>query len=183
MPGSTFDRQLGIVVTEPSLTWQPAYIGIGSNLDSPAQQVERAIQAIAELEGCFLAARSSLYRSAPMGPVEQPDFTNAAVSIMTIADPLTLLSKLQEIENAQGRKRDGEHWGPRTLDLDLLMHGRTVMDDPDLTLPHPGIALRNFVLLPLAEIAPAVTVPGLASVATLCRRIVDEQPEIEQIPN
>ena len=170
-------------MTAPSPIWFPAYVGIGSNLDSPVQQVEQAIQAIAELGGCFLAARSSLYRSAPMGPGDQPDFTNAAVSVMTTVDPLTLLSMLQEIENAQGRTRDGERWGPRTLDLDLLMHGRTVMDDPDLTLPHPGIASRNFVLLPLAEIAPAVAVPGLASVATLCRNIVDEQPEIERLPS
>jgi 2-amino-4-hydroxy-6-hydroxymethyldihydropteridine diphosphokinase len=96
-------------------------------------------------------------------------------------DPRTLLAKLQQIEQDQGRVRDGEHWGPRTLDLDLLMHGSTVIDEPGLTLPHPGIALRNFVLLPLAEIASDVVVPELTDVATLVQRIGTSNPAIEKL--
>jgi len=158
-----------------------AYVGVGSNLNSPREQVEKAIAAITRIEGCFLVAKSSLYRSAPMGPSDQPDFINAVVAVLTVLDPRTLLAKLQEIEQDQGRVRDGEHWGPRTLDLDLLMHGSTVIEEPGLTLPHPGIALRNFVLLPFAEIAADVVVPKLTDVATLARRIGTSEPAIEKL--
>jgi 2-amino-4-hydroxy-6-hydroxymethyldihydropteridine diphosphokinase len=162
--------------------WWPAYIGIGSNLDSPREQVEKAIIAIAGLEHCFQAAVSSLYRSKPMGPADQPDYINAVVAIMTLASPAALLEQLQQIEKGQGRERDGERWGPRTIDLDLLMHGQTVVEGSDLTLPHPGIALRSFVLLPFAEIAADVVVPGLASVASLFLELGSSQPAIERLP-
>lgn len=165
---------------EQSHGWT-AYVGVGSNLDSPRNQVEQAISAIAQLEGCFLVAKSSLYRSEPMGSVDQPDFINAVVAVLTVLDPRTLLAKLQQIEHDQGRVRDGEHWGPRTLDLDLLMHGSSVIEEPGLTLPHPGIALRNFVLLPFAEIASDVVVPQLTDVATLAQRIDTTKPAIEKL--
>jgi len=162
--------------------WWPAYIGIGSNLDSPREQVERAILAISHLDRCFPAATSSLYLSKPMGPADQPDFVNAVIAIMTMDDPRSLLVKLQQIEHDQGRIRDGKHWGPRTIDLDILMHGQTVVDVPGLTLPHPGIAQRNFVLLPLAEIAAKVIVPGLASVESLLHRLDSSRLAIRKLP-
>lgn len=162
--------------------WWPAYIGVGSNLNSPRQQVEQAISSIGHLDRCFLAATSSLYQSKPMGPADQPDFINAVVAIMTLDDPRSLLVKLQQIENDQGRIRDGKHWGPRTIDLDLLMHGQTVVDEPGLALPHPGIAQRNFVLLPLAEIAADVIVPELASAASLLQSLGPSQLPIKKLP-
>ncbi|NOX69644.1 MAG: 2-amino-4-hydroxy-6-hydroxymethyldihydropteridine diphosphokinase [Gammaproteobacteria bacterium] len=167
-------------MAQPAHGWT-AYVGVGSNLDSPQDQVEQAISAITLIEGCFLVAKSSLYRSAPMGPSDQPDFINAVVAVLTLLDPRTLLAKLQEIEQDHGRVRDGERWGPRTLDLDLLMHGTAVIEEPGLTLPHPGIAMRNFVLLPFAEIASDVVVPQLTDVATLAQRIGTSEPAIEKL--
>ena len=161
--------------------WRPAYIGIGSNLDSPRNQVEQAISSIAQLDDCFLAAKSSLYRSAPMGSLDQPDYLNAVVAIMTVLTSRTLLEKLQEIERDQGRTRDGERWGPRTLDLDLLVHGNTVIAEPDLSVPHPGLAERNFVLLPFAEIAPHVVVPGLGRISELCQKLDISHQTIEKL--
>jgi 2-amino-4-hydroxy-6-hydroxymethyldihydropteridine diphosphokinase len=117
-----------------------------------------------------------------MGPADQPDYINAVVAIMTQASPAELLEQLQHIEMGQGRKRGGERWGARTIDLDLLMHGQTVIEGSDLTLPHPGIALRNFVLLPFAEIAADVVVPGLASVASLMQSLGSSQLAIERLP-
>lgn len=168
------------MTTQQSHGWA-AYVGVGSNLESPREQVEQAISAIAQMEGCFLVAKSSLYRSEPMGQVDQADFINAVVAVQTVLDPRTLLAKLQGIEQDQGRVRDGEHWGPRTLDLDLLMHGSSVIDEPGLTLPHPGIALRNFVLLPFAEIASDVVIPELTDVGTLARKIGTSNPAIEKL--
>jgi len=168
------------MMTQQSQGWT-AYIGVGSNLESPREQVEQAISAIAQMKGCFLVAKSSLYRSEPMGQVDQPAFINAVVAVQTVLDPRTLLAKLQGIEQDQGRVRDGEHWGPRTLDLDLLMHGSSVINEPGLTLPHPGIALRNFVLLPFAEIASDVVIPELTDVATLARKIGTSKPAIEKL--
>ncbi len=117
-----------------------------------------------------------------MGPADQPDFVNAVIAIMTLDDPRTLLVKLQQIEHEQGRIRDGKHWGPRTIDLDILMHGQTIVDVPGLTLPHPGIAKRNFVLLPFAEIAADVIVPGLVSVDRLLHRLDSSQLDIRKLP-
>jgi 2-amino-4-hydroxy-6-hydroxymethyldihydropteridine diphosphokinase len=168
-------------VTSPGPHWWPAYIGIGSNLDSPVQHVQSAIGALGLLPDCFLAARSGLYRSAPLGPVDQPNFINAVAAIMTTLDAPELLSNLQNIENDHGRVRGSEHWGPRTLDLDLLMYGKLIQDDPRLILPHPGIPERNFVLLPFAEIAPDVVIPGLASVAMLASKVDQSRPAIEKL--
>ena len=168
-------------MTSPGSHWWPAYIGIGSNLDSPAQHVERAFKSLSAMAGCYLAARSDLYRSAPLGPADQPDFINAVAAILTTLDSYSLLEKLQEIEDADGRIRRAERWGPRTLDLDLLMYGELIMDESRLTLPHPGITARNFVLLPFAEIAPDVVIPGLESVAVLASRVDPSQPMIEKL--
>jgi 2-amino-4-hydroxy-6-hydroxymethyldihydropteridine diphosphokinase len=137
-----------------------AYIGLGSNLVQPELQVRRALEALAELPETVLTAHSSLYRSEPLGPAGQPDYINAVAALKTDLSPLDLLSALQAIEARQGRVREGERWGPRPLDLDILLYGEQVSDDPRLTLPHPGLYERNFVLYPLAEIAPGLSIPG-----------------------
>ena len=148
----------------------PAYIGLGSNLEDPANQVRRAFDALAALPESRLVARSRLYRTPPMGPVAQGDFINAVAGLLTQLAPATLLAALRDIETSQGRAR-GERWGPRTLDLDLLVHGPHVIASGDLTVPHPGIAERAFVLAPLAEIAPGLVVPGMGVVDQLLRRL------------
>jgi len=161
--------------------WRPAYIGIGSNLDSPSEQVEGGIAALAKIPKSLLILQSGQYRSAQMGPASQPDFVNAVAAILTQLGPHKLLGEMQSIELAHGRKRAGDRWGPRTLDLDLLTFSNMAFSDDTLTLPHPGIAERNFVLLPWQEIAPHVRVPGLASVAELARTVSLREPEIERM--
>ena len=136
---------------------------------------------LGELPDCQVALISSLYRSAPMGPQDQPDFVNAVVALLTKLEAMELLALMQAIEQRQGRDRCAEKWGPRTLDLDLLAFSSVKMTDCDLTLPHPGIAGRNFVLLPWAEIAPDFFVPGLATVAELAQSISNNESEIEKI--
>lgn len=161
--------------------WWPAYVGIGSNLDSPASQVEQALTRLAAIPDTILTARSGLYRSAPVGPAGQPDFINAAAALLTRLSAPALLGQLQAIETAQGRVRNGERWGPRCLDLDLLVYSSHTMKTPDLELPHPRIAERNFVLLPLSEIAAHVVVPGLKSVQALAADVSRNVPRIEKI--
>ncbi|MEQ9478654.1 MAG: 2-amino-4-hydroxy-6-hydroxymethyldihydropteridine diphosphokinase [Algiphilus sp.] len=143
-----------------------AAIGFGANLGQPDKQIRHAITAVGTLPDTRLMAASALYRSAPMGP-PQPDYCNAVAVIETRLAPLSLLRALQALEVQAGRNRDGERWCARELDCDLLCYGDRVEALPGLTLPHPGIAARNFVLLPLAEIAPRLEIPGLGVVATL----------------
>ena len=159
--------------------WRPAYIGIGSNLESPSEQVARGIAALAQISKSVLVYHSSQYRSAPMGPKDQPDFVNAVAAVLTQLEPHDFLRALQAIELEQGRQRDGDRWGPRTLDLDLLAYSNLTVSDATLTLPHPGIAERNFVLLPWQEIAPHYRVPGLDSVVELARTASVHNPKIE----
>jgi 2-amino-4-hydroxy-6-hydroxymethyldihydropteridine diphosphokinase len=159
--------------------WYPAYIGLGSNLQKPAQQIEEALGLVSEIPETRLVSVSSLYRSAPFGGVEQPDFVNAVASLMTQLVPLELLARLQEVENRQGRERDETRWGPRVLDLDLLVYSGQTIDEPDLSVPHPGIGERNFVLLPLGEIAPDLAIPGLGRVASIPVNM--EEPSISRI--
>mgnify|MGYP001555884906 CR=1 FL=1 len=147
-----------------------AYIGLGSNLDNPRDQVLEAFRELAQEEGIRLLARSSLYLSEPMGPQDQPEFINAVAAIETPLEPLVLLEILQAIEKKHARKREC-HWGPRTLDLDLLLYGDERILHPDLTVPHPGIAERSFVLLPLREIAPGLAIEGLGSVDELLEKL------------
>jgi 2-amino-4-hydroxy-6-hydroxymethyldihydropteridine diphosphokinase len=147
--------------------WTPAYVALGSNLDDPARQVGRAFDALAGLPHSKLVLRSPCYRSRPMGPVEQPDFVNAVAGMLTQLEPSQLLQQLKMLEAQLGRSAPVVRWGPRLIDLDLLMHGRAVVDGPDLTLPHPGIAGRAFVLVPLADIAPETVVPGRGRVRSL----------------
>ncbi len=144
----------------------PVYIGVGSNLADPQAQVRQAIDALSGLtDRDFIA--SSLYCSPPMGPPDQPDYINAVVYLESVLQPLELLQRLQAIEQQQGRVR-AERWGARTLDLDLLLYSDSTISSDVLTIPHPGIAERDFVLVPMNEIAPDLTIPGLGPVAALC---------------
>ncbi len=143
-----------------------AYVGLGSNLDNPQLQITRALEALAQLPGTRLDACSSLYRSAPMGPQDQADYLNAVVRLMTSLAPEDLLDELQAIEQVQGRVRV-QHWGPRTLDLDILLYGDAVIQTERLQVPHPGIPERNFVLYPLAEIDSQLSIPGLGELQVL----------------
>lgn len=148
------------------MTQVEAYIGIGSNIDGPAERVRRAADALGRLPQTQLKALSAFYLNPPMGPAEQPHYVNAAARVSTGLEARHLLDLLHEIEAAHGRLRQ-QHWGPRTLDLDLLVHGDTLSDDPELMLPHPGIAERAFVLIPLRDIAPDLRIPGLGRVVDL----------------
>ena len=154
--------------------WQPAYIGVGSNLEDPRAQVLAALSRLAQLPQTRLISTSRLYGSRPFGPVAQPDFVNAVAGILTQLDPPTLLNELRAIEKATGRPERHGRWGPRIIDLDLLAQGCERRSDAQLTLPHPGIVERNFVLYPLAEIAPDLDLPGLGRVADLAAAVTAE---------
>lgn len=143
-----------------------AYIGLGSNLDDPESQVRRACDALARLPDSRLMRVSPLYRSDPVGPPGQPDYINAVAMLETALPPESLLDALQGIEQAHGRERL-EHWGPRTLDLDILLYGDQRIASDRLTVPHPYLAERPFVLYPLADIAPDIVVPGHGPLADL----------------
>ncbi len=141
-----------------------AYVGLGANLDNPESQVRRAFDELAQLPQSSLLARSSLWRSAPVGYANQPDFINAVAKIETGLSPEALLGELQRIESAHARDRSFPN-APRTLDLDLLLFEDTVRVTPALTLPHPRMHERAFVLLPLLEIAPTALIPGRGTAA------------------
>lgn len=150
-----------------------AFIGIGSNLENPVQQVKDAIKELDTISGTQLLCASSLYRSAPMGPQDQNDYINAVAKVTTELPPLDLLDALQAIENRHGRVRQGDRWGPRTLDLDLLLFANKSIDLPRLKVPHYGLKQRNFVLLPLFEIAEQLILPDGASLAQ-CVESIDK---------
>ncbi len=143
------------------------YIGIGSNLNDPVQQVNQAITELAQITNSEMLKCSSLYRSMPMGPVNQADYINAVCALNTQLEPIALLDKLQGIEQQHGRVRSGERWGPRTLDLDILLFGEKIISSERLIIPHPGLDQRSFVLYPLYEIAPHLDVPGCGLLKTL----------------
>lgn len=136
-----------------------AYVGLGSNQADPVAQVRHALDELDALPRTRRVAHSPLYRSAPVGPDDQPDFINAVAALDTTLGADTLLSALQAIEQAHGRVRT-RRWGPRTLDLDLLLYGDLQRDDPRLSLPHPRLHERAFVLQPLYTIAPQLRIPG-----------------------
>ncbi len=158
----------------PVESWQPAYIAIGSNLQDPRAQVLQAHERLALVPATRVILRSPLYGTRPFGPVAQPDFVNAVAGVLTQLDSLQLLREIRSIETALGRPAVRERWGPRVADLDLIVYGRERRSDPDLTLPHPGVVERNFVLYPLADIAPDLDVPGLGRVAELKKRVTPE---------
>lgn len=143
------------------------FIGLGSNLEQPLEQISRAIQSLKDNEKLSVKAVSSNYQSAPVGPQGQDDYINAVVAVETELSAEQLLDKLQDIETLQGRERS-ERWGARTLDLDILLYGDEVINSDRLTVPHREIANRNFVLLPLLEITSEhFEIPGLGSLQDL----------------
>lgn len=161
--------------------WFPAYVGLGSNLDTPMRQLDRAVRSIAGLPQVRVIAESPRYRSPPLGPVEQPDYVNAVLVVLTTLDAASLLEGLQRIEAAQGRRRDGTQWGPRTLDLDLLVFADRRIRTPSLEIPHPGVAVRNFVLLPLSDVAPHLMIPGHGSVSRLVAGLGDDERNLQRL--
>jgi 2-amino-4-hydroxy-6-hydroxymethyldihydropteridine diphosphokinase len=152
------------------------FIALGANLGDPVLTVSKAIAALRELPQTEFVAASSLYRTAPVGLKHQPDFINAVVELIAVSPAPTLLEALFAIEGRFGRQRSVKN-APRTLDLDLLLYGDVVSDDPQLTLPHPRLHERAFVLAPLAEIAPQLSIPGRGSVAALLLRCAGQQVE------
>ena len=153
------------------MLWIPAYVALGSNLDEPALQVEHALARLSAIPRTQRVAHSQLYASRPMGPQDQPEFVNAVAGLLTQLSPEDLLLELKRIEREMGRTPPPMRWGPRRIDLDLLVYGDVQKAQPDLTLPHPGIHERNFVLYPLAEIAPALMIPGRGLVGELAQRL------------
>jgi 2-amino-4-hydroxy-6-hydroxymethyldihydropteridine diphosphokinase len=143
------------------------YLGLGANLHQPLQQLQQAVVALAALEDCQLQSVSSLYGSKPMGPQDQPDYVNAVVALLTTLTTEQLLDQLQTIELEQGRQRKDERWGPRTLDLDILLFGNHTINTTRLTVPHYGMKVREFVLYPLAELAPELQLPDATPLAQL----------------
>jgi len=150
--------------------WRPAYVGIGSNLAAPKLRVLEAFQRLGAWPAVNSLQRSRLYLSAPMGPRDQPQYVNAAAGFLTQLDARQLLAGLLGIEQSMGRDR-GERWGPRIIDLDLLWMVDATVDEPGLTVPHPGVSMRNFVLYPLIDIAPALNIPGVGNVQGLLQSV------------
>ena len=148
-------------------------MAIGSNLDRPLAQVNEGFARLENLPATGWLLRSRLYGTRPLGPQDQPDFVNAAAGILTQLSARELLEGLLRIEKTMGRERR-QRWGPRVIDLDLIwMPGETI-DEPGLTLPHPGVSSRNFVLYPLADIAPMLEIPGHGKVSELLRAVGDD---------
>lgn len=143
------------------------YIGLGSNLAQPLQQLQQAIAAMVHIPETKVIRLSSLYRSRPMGPQDQPDYVNGVVELASALTPRQLLKELQKIELQQGRVRKANRWGPRTLDLDILLFGQQIIADQELTIPHYGMQQREFVLYPLAQIAAKLQLPDGQSLAQL----------------
>lgn len=148
------------------------YIGLGSNLADPVYQLKNALQSLASLPSTRFIKVSNFYHSSPYGGVEQPDFINAVAHIQTAQSAHQLLSLLQHIENQQGRVRT-IHWGPRTLDLDLLLYGNEIIHTKDLTVPHPEIYKRNFVLYPLFSLIPDLVFPDGKPIKNLISECTD----------
>ena len=147
-----------------------AYVGIGANLHQPAEQVRGAIRNLNAIEASRVTAQSSLYRSAPVGYAEQPDFVNAVACVESALDAHTLLARLLAVEQAAGRVRTRPD-GPRTLDLDLLLFDDVRIESVELSVPHPRMHGRAFVLVPLIEIAPSIVIPGIGTAADCLARV------------
>ncbi|MCF8150095.1 MAG: 2-amino-4-hydroxy-6-hydroxymethyldihydropteridine diphosphokinase [Burkholderiaceae bacterium] len=155
---------------------QRCFVALGANLGKPVVTVNAAIAALRELPGVSFVAASSLFRTAPVGLKHQPDFINAVVEMIAVSPAPIFLAQLFAIEERFGRQRSVKN-APRTLDLDLLLYGDQLSDDPRLTLPHPRLHERAFVLAPLAELAPQLTIPGHGCVGDLLLRCADQAVE------
>ena len=151
-----------------------AYLGVGANLGDREATIRRAVALLDREDGLEVVEVSGLVETEPWGPVAQPRFLNGAIAVETGLDPLALLAVLLDVERRLGRVRDGERWGPRTIDLDVLLYGDLVVDEPGLTIPHPRLAERRFALEPLAELAPNAVVPGRGTVFELLSALPDE---------
>ena len=149
--------------------WRPAYVAIGSNLDSPQRQVHAALEELGRLQSTRLLLVSQFYKTQPMGPQDQPDYVNAVAGLLTQLDARALLHALLAIERRMGRDRH-ERWGPRIIDLDLIWMPGPPIDEPGLQVPHPGVSTRNFVLYPLSDIAPSLEIPAHGRVSVLKAR-------------
>ena len=147
--------------------WQAAYVGVGSNLDGPRERVAAACQALSTLAQTRVLFVSRSYRSEPVGYADQPAFVNAVVAVLTLLAAPALHAALRALERDLGKTAPAVRYGPRLIDLDLLAYGETVIDTPDLTVPHPRLHERAFVLYPLCELAPALWIPGRGRVAAL----------------
>ncbi|MBT8446495.1 MAG: 2-amino-4-hydroxy-6-hydroxymethyldihydropteridine diphosphokinase [Gammaproteobacteria bacterium] len=148
-----------------------ACVGLGANLDEPVRQVTRALKELDAIAGATVTRVSSLYRTPPLGPGDQPDYVNAVAELSCTIGPHALLDALQAIENAHGRRRGAVRWTPRTLDLDLLLYGNQVIADERLTVPHRELANRAFVLVPLNELDSDKVIPGQPPLAELLAAI------------
>lgn len=149
-----------------------AYVGLGSNLQDPQAQLRLALDGLNRLPDTRVIKCSDYYLTQPVGPVPQADFVNAVCELETALQPLALLRQLLALEARAGRRREGVvRWGPRVLDLDLLVYDQEVINEPELILPHPHLTERAFVLIPFAEIAPYVHVPGKGRVADLVKAV------------
>ncbi len=147
------------------------YLGLGANLNAPKQQLDNAINALKKLTDCQFVEVSSYYASKPMGPQDQPDYINAVAAIKTSLLPEQLLDAIQQIELEHGRVRKAERWGPRSLDIDILLFADKCINTARLTVPHYGLAEREFVVYPLLEIAPELTLPSGALLSTLAAQL------------
>lgn len=147
------------------------FIGLGANLNEPVKQLQQALCALKKLPETELLACSSLYSSAPLGPSDQPEYVNAVAEIETELTPTALLAQLQHIEQVQGRQRKAERWGPRTLDLDIILFGDLVLKSEQLTIPHYHFHAREFVLYPLLQIAPELVLPDGSPLSELVTKV------------
>ena len=159
-----------------------AYVGLGSNLDEPRRQLEAALEAVGQIRQTRLLRQSSFYCSKPWGILDQPDFVNAVAELETTLDPAELLAELLMVEQRAGRRRDSTRWGPRIIDLDLLLFGSRQLSGKGIEVPHPRLYERSFVVLPLAELVPHLDVPGKGPLADAvagvesdsCLRLIDQ---------
>lgn len=152
-------------------TWIPTYIALGSNLNNPAGQIVQAIEHIKQIRDTRIIAQSSLYKSVPLGPQDQPEFVNAVIGVLTRLDAISLLAELQAIEKKMGRVPPAQRWGARVIDLDILLHGESRSNSAELLLPHPEMHRRNFVMIPLAEIAPALGIPAHGTASRVAEKL------------
>ena len=148
-----------------------AWLGLGANLQNPVKQIKDALSRLDRMDDIEVRQASSFYRTPPWGDERQDDFINAVVQIETRLDPLSLLHSLQSIENAMGRRRSGRQWGPRIIDIDLLLFGNQVVSSVELLVPHPRMFERAFVLLPLAELDADIEIPGQGVVGALLSQL------------
>lgn len=156
------------------------YIGMGSNLGDCVSLLEQALCHLGELPDSRVECCSSFYRNPPLGPADQPDYVNAVCRLLTPLTPEVLLDSLQRLELACGRVRDGNRWGPRTLDLDILLIDDVLISEPKLQVPHPQLVFRSFVLVPLLEIAPDLTIPGRGRISELVKTV--DATALEPVP-